>query len=316
MKQGWDVIALHRETSDISLLQSILGGFPGSRWRLAVGDINAPESLQRSMPEGCVVFHVAASTEAYYKKNEVQTLVNVDGTRNVVKVALEKKVRRFIHTSSTAAYSTPVKPGMFITEADPKRGENHWINYCRTKFLAEVEVRKGIDHGLDAVILNPSHVSGKYDTSSWAQLIRITANGTLPGVGPGSGNWCHGVEVARAHIAAVEKGVKGENYILGGPTHTFSEVVVEIKRALGIQPPSAPRVLPSLLIWALAYTKETVAMVTGKEPDLTREKASFLTEKCCYSSEKAVRVLGFNDKVPMADMIRESALWLKDQGML
>ena len=124
----------------------------------------------------------------------------MEGTRNVVAAALARGAKRFIHTSSTSVYGFQAAP---FDETAPRLGANSLNNYARSKALAEDEVQKGIDHGLDAVILNPANIMGAYDSRNWARLFHLVAAGWLPGLPSGRGSFCHAAEVARAHIAAV-----------------------------------------------------------------------------------------------------------------
>src|SRR5207244_2429844 len=106
----------------------------------------------------------------------------------------------------------------------PHLGRGSWFHYMHTKALAEEEVRAGIGRGLDAVFLNPANIIGPYDRHNWARLILLAAAGKLPTIPPGRGSFCHATEVARAHLAAAERGRTGENYILAGADASFADV--------------------------------------------------------------------------------------------
>ena len=97
---GWEVTALHRRSADIGRLHR----FPVA---LAEGDVTEPESLGRAIPDGVdAVFHVAASTSVWRRRDAEQERTNVTGTRYVVAAALERGARRLVHTSSVAAYGS------------------------------------------------------------------------------------------------------------------------------------------------------------------------------------------------------------------
>ena len=133
VRDGWEVTALHRASSDLTYLQRFAPG-------LAVGDVVEADSVLAAMPKDVdAVFHVAASTNFWAVNNSEQTRINVAGTRNVVRAALERGAKRFVHTSSIAAYAP--ESGTVLREDTPSRAADHWINYFRTKWLAEQEVR-------------------------------------------------------------------------------------------------------------------------------------------------------------------------------
>ena len=197
--------------------------------KLATGAIDDAESLKDAIPPNVdAVFHVAGDTSLWKAANLQQNRTNIDGTRNMVEAALAAGAKRFIHTSSIAAYGLIREP---FDETAAQRGGQSWINYFRSKFQGEREVHKGIGNGLDAVILNPPHIVGRYDSRNWARMIVMVDQQKLPGVPPGGGSFTHGEAVAKAHLAAFERGRTGENYLLAGVDSNYVEFVKIIGRA-------------------------------------------------------------------------------------
>ena len=144
---------------------------------------------------------------------------------------------RFILTSSIAAFGFQAER---ITEDTTSTALDSSINYFRTKRLAELEVLQAVERGLDAVILNPANIIGRYDASGWSRFFKLIEEGRLPGVPPGSGSFCHAREVARAHVTAFERGQAGHHYLLGGVDATFLEVVQRIGALLDRPVPKRP----------------------------------------------------------------------------
>jgi nucleoside-diphosphate-sugar epimerase len=304
LAQGWDVIALHRAGSDLTYLQRLAAA-------RAVGDVTDAASVRRAMPRGVdVVFHVAGDTSLWSKHDAVQDRVNVDGTRNVVGAALERRARRFVHTSSISAYG--LQRGRF-DESATQLGRVSPVNYHRSKFRAEEAVRAGVARGLHAVILNPAGIIGRYDRHSYARLFTLVASGKLPGVPPASRSFCHVREVARAHIAAADRGGLGENYLLGGTDASFLELVREIGAATGRDVPARPT--PAWLLRTLAALGALRGALSGKPPALTPEAARVATYDTLCDSSKAMRELGLQP-VPLREMVADCAAWLATEGLL
>jgi nucleoside-diphosphate-sugar epimerase len=306
---GFRVTALHRASSELRFLSRFVDG---NALTLAVGDITERESLVRAMPEGCDgVFHVAANTNFWRGGNARQTLENVEGTRNVVEAALTKKARRLVLTSSCSVYGgQPVLP---FDESVPQLGGSSRVNYERTKYLSEVEARAGIARGLDAVILNPTKILGKYDRTSWGRMILAVDAGMLPGVPPGKASFCSAVEVAKAHIAALERGKSGENYLLGGTDATYVEFVRLAGELTGKKVPK--HATPLWLMWPVAVTLDLAARVTKRAPVLTPESLISLGHSPLVRGEKATRELGYQ-AVPLETMVRACYEWLVAEGIL
>ena len=302
---GWRVVALHRPSSDVRHLAAY-----GAELR--VGSITDPESLARAMPEGCdAVFHVAGNTSLWSGGDAEQTRENVDGTRFMVEAALAKKAKRFIHTSTEGAWGE--QPDVF-DETATSNALSSPINYERSKYLGEREVDAGIARGLQACVMCPAHVVGKYDTSQWARMIVLVQRGKLPGVPPGKGTWAHATQVAKAHVAAVDRGRSGARYLLGGAWETYLEAIQIIGRLTGKKVPARPMPVP--LIRALGRVSQWASYVTRRAPTVTPEIALGLSRPPhLFKSDRAVRELGY-EAVPLEEMLRESYEWLKDQGLL
>ncbi len=212
---GWHVVALRRQNSNVKYLSAL-------PVELALGDIVDARSVLTAMPEQVdAVFHVAGDVSLWKGGDAMQDRVNIGGTQNVVDAALARRARRFIHTSSISAYGAQTGR---INKATPQLGGQPWINYQRSKFMAEEVVRAAIPRGLEAVIMNPASIMGRGDVTGWARIIRMAVSGKLPGVPSGALSFCHGGEVARAHITAFAQGRCGENYLLGGTDASFVEL--------------------------------------------------------------------------------------------
>ncbi|MGQ0510367.1 MAG: SDR family oxidoreductase [Betaproteobacteria bacterium] len=301
---GWRITAIHRPGSNLKYLQ----GMP-IEWR--PGDVTDRNSLIAALPEGVdAVYHLAGDTSLWSRNNARQTRINVEGTRNMVEAALARNAGRFVHTSSISVYG--LQAGV-IDERAQQLGRVSPVNYQKSKYLAEEEVRKGIARGLDAVILNPAAIMGPYDTVNWVRMIRLVCAGKLPGVPPGRMSFCHVDEVARAHIAAFDRGRKGENYLLGGTDAPLAELVREIGEVAGVAPPT--RVTPAWLLRAVGQASEWASLVTGREPRFTPESARMATRHLHCDCGKAVRELGFQP-VPLRKLVEDSYAWLEAERLI
>jgi dihydroflavonol-4-reductase len=302
---GWRVTALVRDTSPLEDIRDL-------EIDLRHGDVTDADSVRRAMPSGVdCVYHVAASTSIWKKRNELQTRINVGGTRNIVDAALERGARRLVHTSSFVVWGFHED---VLTEDSPRLPNADWINYVRTKRQAERVIREAIGAaGLDAVILNPAHVLGPGDRRNWARMIRMVNEGTLPGVPPGAGAFADVREVAKAHVQAFHRGRTGHNYILGGEDTPFIEVVRMAGEVLGRKAP--PRPSPAWLLKAAARFFVLKAALDGREPDLTPEGAAMVTRHLPCDSTKARRELGYRF-TPTRRLVEDTCAWLREKGLL
>jgi dihydroflavonol-4-reductase len=304
LQQDWRVVALHRRTSRLDELRR----FPVE---LVEGDIRDPASLRRAIPpKADAVFHVAGNTSLLSRADEEQTRDNVEGTRCMVEAALEAGARRFIQTSSVAAFGYH---GTRVTEETASTSESSSINYLRTKRRGEQVVDEAVKRGLDAVILNPGNVVGPYDHHNWSRMFRLVIEGKLPGVPPGRASWCHAREVARAHVAAVERGRRGQRYILTCVDASYLEVIQAVTGLTGRKVPT--RATPAFALHAYARLGDLVSRFTGRAQDLTPEAAAMVCDRTTYDSSRAQAELGYRPTT-LRGMVGDCLAWMKAEGMV
>src|SRR5210317_268522 len=152
LRQGWHTHVLVRD-------DSLLGEIKGLPVSIHQGDLTDRQSVMEAIPQQVdAVFHVGASTNFWSRNNELQDRVNIDGTQNMLDAAANAQAKRFIHTSS---FTTWGFRHCELDERSERTGQTDWINYVRSKHLAEESVLQATrEMEIDAVILNPAHILG------------------------------------------------------------------------------------------------------------------------------------------------------------
>ena len=284
-EEGWEVTALHREQSDITHLSK----FPV---KLVKGDIyeNNIDSLVPKHTDS--LFHVAANTNFNRVPDIQQDLDTINGTINVINTALKRGVKRFIYTSSLATYGA--QDGVSINENSVSNALDIPLNYFRSKYLAEQEVLDATTYGLDAVILNPTHVIGPYGGVVWIPFVKSIVSGKLKTTPPGNSHFCHVEDIARAHITAFEKGRIGERYILGGVPESFEEVGNIVSEVTNSKAP-----------------------MVSYEKDSSMDDAVFdlLSLNQIVDSTKAIKELNFKYET-LREMISDLCIWMRKEKLI
>ena len=298
---GCTVRALSRRPESDALLKA-LGAHPV---RAELTDVAA---LTHAM-QGCTaVFHAAADTSMWRPQAAAQTATNVDGTHNLLRVAEAAGVQAFIHTSSVSAYSHLVHKTMF--ESTPQRGGESWINYERSKFLAEQAVRQS---QLPWVVLNPSHILGPGDRHNWARLIMLIDQEKLPGIPPGIGAFADVRQIAKAHVQAWQQQRFGQAYLLGGEHVSFVDLVHHVGHALHKRTPR--KATPAWALMAFAQLAYGWSRISGKEPDITPESATLTCHKLRVNSSKAISELGYFE-TPFKTLTKDTLNWMKTEKLI
>ncbi|MGO4612906.1 NAD-dependent epimerase/dehydratase family protein [Nocardia sp. 2YAB30] len=208
-EHGHEVTAIDRTIPDAAAA-------PNVTW--VRGDVLDPASMRAALAGAEVVYHlVAVITLA--EKNDLAWQVNTEGVRVVAEAALAVGTRRMVHASSIHAFNQ-YSCGGRIDEGAPRSTETALPVYDRSKWAGEVELRKMIDEGLDAVLCNPTGVFGPLDYSRPLSRINRTladaARGRVPAMIGGGFDLVDVRDVAKGLLLAGEHGRTGENYLLGG----------------------------------------------------------------------------------------------------
>ncbi len=263
--------------------------------------------LTDGIPNQCdYVFHIAANTSIWKKEAKEQIKDNWDGTKNIVDACLKKRVSRLIHVSSVAAYDYHTGT---LNEACEQRGGLSKSPYAFSKFKAEEEVRRGIQAGLDAVIINPAHILGPHDRGNWVRMIKMVAENTLPGIPGGTGSFADARQIARGMLTAASQGQTGSNYIMGGPNISFLELVTIMGRLLDKKVPS--KTIPDWLLNFVGHSKEYLAHFTGQAPDITPQGARHATSKTIVDDSKAQDELDYQH-TPVEKLLQDTIDWLRE----
>lgn len=302
LAQGWTVTALVRRPEAAGDLVSM-------GVTLTPGDIVHADSLRIAAGTD-TVFHVAGDTSLWHKRDVQQTRINVDGTRHVLAAARAAAVRRVVVTSTVSAYGHQSR---LIDETTPSRAAESPINYERSKWLAEEEVRKAGAEGLETVILQPAAIIGPNDSKNWGRMFLLLKNRQLPLLPPGRLSFNHVREIAKAHVSAATLGRPGQSYLLGGDDTSLAALARGAAQLLGLAPPRF--VAPASVLRALGGVLGSLTPARASEPLMTREMAHLMSVTTLCDSRKAEQELDFK-RTPLRECLVDCHAWLRDTGLV
>ena len=279
------------------------------------GDILDKESLIAAFKGAETVFHLAALVSIDAVGAQEFDRTNVVGTRNVVEAALASGVRRLVHVSSIHAYDQHPLDEILDESRGPADGP-HQGPYDRSKAAGEVEIRRGVDRGLDAVILNPTSVIGPYDggPSPMGQVFLDLYRRRIPALIAAGFDWVDVRDVVTATMAAETQAKCGENYLLSGHWHTVRKLAQLSQQATGV---AAPRLqFPVFVARLWAPCQVVLDRSRGRRPLCTPASVRVMAEgNRRISSAKARTELGFHPR-PLAESVNDTYAWFDEQGML
>lgn len=299
VKKGYIVRAIRRTDKTPSWISPEI--FTNVEWM--EGDVLDVVALEDAMDGVDTIIHAAAVVSFSRSDRKEMYKVNVDGTANVVNVALEKNVRRLVHISSVAALGRSANGGHVNEE---RKWENSKVNthYAISKFKAELQVWRGLNEGLEGVILNPSTILGYGDWNSSSCAIFKKIYDGFKWYTSGINGFVDVEDVAKAAILMMESNITEQRYIVNGDTWSFQELQDTIADAFGKKRPSK---LASPFLLGLAWRMEQIKSVfTGKKPLLSKESAKVAQSKTWFENNKLLKALPDFSFTPLEECIKNA----------
>jgi dihydroflavonol-4-reductase len=304
--EGADLRLLVRKTSNLKNLEGIRG-------ETYVGDLQEPESILPALENCDAVMHVAADYRLWIPKPNEMYKANVDGTRELLRMAREAGVRRVVYTSSVATMHFRTD-GIVINEDTPVSIKDMVGHYKRSKFLAEQEVIKAAQAGQQVIILNPTTPIGPNDSkpTPTGRIFVDFLKGKFPAYMDTGLNLVDVAEVARTHVAALTVGTPGRRYILGGENLTLKQILDKMSAITGLRSPTVK--IPFGVAATYAFFEEMITgRIRGKEPRATLEEVRMGRKKMFASSARAQQELDFRI-VPIYPAMRSAIEWFRANG--
>ena len=304
--EGAELRLLVRKTSKLANLE----GIPGD---VVVGDLADPDSLKPALTGCDAVVHVAADYRLWIPDPAAMYRTNVDGTRELLRLAREACVPRVVYTSSVATMHFR-SDGIVINEDTPVSIADMVGHYKRSKFLAELEAMKAAERGQQVIILNPTTPIGPNDSkpTPTGRIFVDFLNRKFPAYVDTGLNLVDVAEVARAHVIALTKGAPGRRYILGGENLSLKQILDKMSAITGIPSPTVK--IPFVLAATYAFFEEWITgRIRGREPRATLEEVRMGRKKMYASSARAQQELGFRI-LPVYPAMRAAIDWFRAHG--
>lgn len=252
------------------------------------------------------VYHAAALVSFSNRDWKKLYRTNVEGTHNIVNVALDEGVSLFVHVSSTSALPrkddhTQISEDVSWTREIGKNG------YGRSKFMAEREVWRGAEEGLNVIVVNPSVLlgPGNWNESS-LEIFKRVYNG-LKFYPLGGDAFTDVRDVARAILFLRERNLTGQRYMLAANNAKIQELLNEIADSFSKRKPSI-RVSMSLA-FAAARVEAVLSFFSGRSPKLNRHTARVSSTVRTYDSSK-IKSLGF-EFTEFSESVNFASEWFK-----
>ncbi|PWH17091.1 MAG: epimerase [Anaerolineae bacterium] len=275
------------------------------------GDILDCTALRHALQGVKTVFHLAGVISILPGEQPRVRQINVQGTLNVLKTAMQTGVERLIYTSSIHALAR-LPHGQTVDEQTPFDPHNPYGVYDQSKAQATLAVQQAAAEGLPAVIACPTGVIGPFDFrgSFMGSLIRSAATQQMTPYVDGAYDFVDVRDVAAGLLAAWKKGRPGETYILSGEQITIKALLETVRQITGKNFLQVR--VPLALARLVARFTPLYYRLTQRTPRFTPYALEVLQSNCQISHAKASRELGYQPR-PLYESIRDTVHWFLAQ---
>ncbi len=313
LQRGEKVRALKRYTSNLNQVLKTFRWYSADAEKLfqqiewVDGDMLDIYSLEPLLEGVEAIYHCAAVVSFDSSQRMKMITSNVEGTANLVNAAIQNGVKRICHVSSVSALG---KTG----SGKPVNEETNWIpskknsSYSESKFFAETEIWRGVEEGLDAVIVNPTIIIGPGNWGSGSPaFFRMISNGMKFYTG-GSTGFVDVRDVTGIMLLLMEKenfkSARYQRYLVNAENLSYRDFFTMIAAALK---KPAPSLYASPLLLGIAWRLGAIAsFFTGRAALITRETASSASSTTRFDGSKINSDFGFNYR-PVAVAIDDTA---------
>jgi dihydroflavonol-4-reductase len=299
VRKGAFVKALHRKNSDLQKVKEVFSFYhenPGElfdRIQWVEADINDIPALELAFKDITLVYHCAALIS--FNPNDFSSLqkINKGGTENIVNLCIDKNIKKLCYVSSVATIGRS-------TMGKPVNEENEWNDmhanvYANSKHFAEMEVWRGTQEGLSAVIINPGIILGPGYWESGSGLFFKTIAQGLRFYFPGSTGFICVGDVVKIMVQLMDSSIENERFIAVAENLSFKNILDTISREFNKPTPEIGLKFWHLeIFWRLDWL---LNLTTGKKRKLTKQGLTSLRNPQEYDNSKVQEALNMDYEI-------------------
>ena len=311
-ESGQKIKALKRKRSSLTVIKNIFSHYKKTDLLQSIewieGDLLDLFSLQEGI-KGCnTVIHCAAIVSFNPRDFKKMMKINIEGTANIANICLENNIDKLAYISSIATLNDD-KNHIRTEDSFWKESKSNSL-YAKSKYLSEQEVWRGIEEGLNSIIVNPSVILGPGDwTKGSSQMFEKVWRG-LKFYSSGSTGYIDVVDVAKCVVKLLEKEIINERFILNAENIKYRDIFDSI--AVNLNKPK-PHIKVSPLIKEIAWRIEWLkSFITNKSPLITKETANTAMKNKSFSNQKIIKALDYKF-IPIEESIKHYSQWFLEE---
>ncbi len=296
VQNGYQVRATHRASSSLKNVEKIFAYYTENAAQLfqkidwIEADLNNIPALEKAFQDVTFVYHAAAFIS--FDPNDFDQLmkINAEGTANIVNLSIANKVKKLCYVSTIGTIGKNI-------DNKPTTEESEWHNqhinvYAKSKYVAEMEVWRGTQEGLPAVMVNPGVIIGPGFWKTGTGKLFRTAYKAFRYYPPGGTGFVSVHDVIKAMVSLMTGPQNKERYIMIAENLSFLEILSQMTKKFNKKPPSK-----KLKYWQLGLARLVDILrnkVTGSKRSITKSSIYSLKHRDAYDNSKIIKELNFS----------------------
>jgi dihydroflavonol-4-reductase len=291
----------------------------GLKLNVFYGDIRNKQDVLKAMDRCQYVYQVAGVVSYNKIDNQYMYTTHVDGVRTILEAAMELNVKKVVVTASTAGLGIPEDKNFPVNEKTPfdfKRYKK--VVYMYSKHLTIKTCEEFANKGLDVSMVSPTTIYGPGDTKMHiGGVFKNIYEGKIKKAPPGGNAVVSTDDAAEAHMLVMEKGLRGENYVIANEYIPFLEMFNIVGKMLG-----AKRIEKTFPQWMLAPVKiiltimENFLLLFGKKPPISAASLNFSFKFRYFDPAKIKKELGWQPKTSFVESMQKALAFYHEQGLI
>ena len=296
LKENTKVRAIHRRDSDIESVKKVFALYTSevdvlfNKIEWVEANITDIPALTKAFENITKVYHCAAIIDFNPSKYKMLKKANVEGTANIVNLCLANNVKKICYVSSVSTLGKTLN-NQFITEETPWNPDDKNSVYAITKYAAEMEVWRGTQEGLDAVIVNPGVIVGTSPSEDGSAIVVPLGSSGIPFYPSGTMGIVDVQDVAKAMILLMDSEIKNERFILVGENISYKEMLSRLAPLFGKKPPT--KKLSKGFMFFLSKIDWLLNKLFGIKRRLVNATVRSMFTTSLYDASKIKKQLGF-----------------------
>jgi nucleoside-diphosphate-sugar epimerase len=295
IQNGNSVKATYRSGSNLDRVEKVFNYYHKNGSELfrkiewVEADLTDVPALENAFEQIEWVYHAAAYISFDPKQYDLLLKTNVEGTANIVNLCIVNKVKKLCYVSTIGTIGKSLNTE--VANEENEWNDQHVNVYALAKYEAEMEVWRGTQEGLPAVMVNPGVIIGPGFWEAGSGTLFTTANKGYKFYPPGGTGFITVHDVVRIMVTLMDSQIQNERFITVAENLTFKEILLKLSSSLNKKSPKI-----QVKYWQLEILRVGDVLksaFTGKKRSLTKKSIHSMKHRDAYSSDKIKEFINF-----------------------